>query len=45
LIALPEWDPVAYQDHQNRHLALLTERWGIRPVAESPVPSSVRQIP
>jgi hypothetical protein len=45
LITLPEWDPVAYQDRQNRHLALLTERWGIRPMAESPVPSSARQIP
>jgi Protein of unknown function DUF262/Protein of unknown function (DUF1524) len=33
LVALPEWDAVTYQERQRRHLALLTERWGITPVS------------
>jgi hypothetical protein len=29
LSALPDWDITAYQERQDRHLALLANRWGI----------------
>lgn len=44
LISLLDWDADAYQDRQKRHLALLSERWGIAPVSPSPQKSVAAEV-
>jgi hypothetical protein len=44
LIVLPDWEPVAYEQRQQRHLGLLAERWGIRPAVPDTARAAAREV-